>query len=276
MQIGNGVLDQVFLIGNKAFEANGDQPMVGLTYSARGVAGEVPTLIPYRATVASTVAPVITFTLYHKTYAGVASTTKTWTLTGGATNSTAWAGTSPTFTATASTLKGVIDLLNLIPGVDAHILHGPYNHSTNATGYFTAVTTTEVTNGCGPVGVNGGTRYTEILRHDDSDDNTIFIRCGYPEPRDRNALKFLDIEGSITSETGGTVVAYKDNVEDYTGSAKTAYLVNSALAAARTSYINKDVVNAPVFQGSVVVQIAATNIAGASYRVKVQQASIGV
>jgi hypothetical protein len=108
-------------------------------------------------------------------------------------DSSSWTSTSASGTASAATLKDVIDLINQLPGFKAWVLHAPHAMSVNS-GHFIDLAETSIKTG---VGVNGT---SEVLQRDVSEfvdansDKVLWARIGLPEERDRNAMRLLRVD----------------------------------------------------------------------------------
>jgi hypothetical protein len=270
--IGNGNANAVFTKQIVSL-ADTTMPLLALNWSGKGIAGEVPTLRTSKATVtvdanggASTSKLKILITLVNYDEDGVAATNHTYTISGGATKA-AWSGTSPTFVATAVTMKDVIDLLNLVPGLQAYLLHAPYYLSAN-TDDFIDVSVTDIPMQPG--------KFLETLYRDvdaslvDTNKLVSFLRIGLPELRDSGSMKLIRLTAAVTGATSGKIRLYRDAYKDYAKEYSATYatcmankqmfvdktLVNTTL----TDYVDSDVLKAMTLQGPLILEINSTDL----------------
>jgi hypothetical protein len=253
--------------------ADTTMPLLALNWSGKGVAGEVPTERASKATVTvdanggavtSKLKILITIVNYDET--GAAGTNHTYTISGGATYA-AWSGTSPTFVATAVTMKDVIDLLNLVPGLQAYLLHAPYYLSAN-TDQFIDVTVTDIP-------MQPGKFLNTLYRDADAslvDTNKLvsFLRIGLPEPRDSGSLKLIRVTATVTGATSGKVRLYRDAYKDFakeysatyaTCMAQKTMVVDKTLVdTTLTDYVDKDPLDALTVQGPLILEINSTDL----------------
>jgi hypothetical protein len=270
--IGNGKFGAIFTKQIVSL-ADTTMPLLALNWSGKPVAGEVPTERPSKATVTvdanggavtSKLKILITIVNYDET--GVAGTNHTYTISGGATFAT-WSGTHPTYVATAVHFKDVIDLLNLVPGLQAYLLHAPYYLSAN-TDQFIDVSATDI-----PM-IPG--KFLQTLYRDadaslvDTNKLVSFLRIGLPEPRDSGSMKLIRLTATVTGATSGKVRlyrdAYKDFAKEYSATyaacmaAKQMYVDKTLVNTTLTDYIDEDVLTAMLIQGPVILEINSTDL----------------
>jgi|GEM_PF-1748544 len=184
--------------------------------------------------------------------------------------------TSATGTAAASTLKELIDLINEIPNVYANCLHAPWDMSVNSDNFMDLATTNIPNRG------GAGVTRLECLYRDASDFQNsdgyevAYMRIGMPEAWDRDAQRLFSINGTSTGITSGTLKLYTDNKEDVGTTKK--LLLNKTLVEAQTEYLNGGsgftIDNAPTFRGSLILEVAASDLTAASMWVSRQQAQL--
>jgi hypothetical protein len=270
--IGNGRVDAIFTKQIISL-ADTTMPLLALNWSGKPIAGEVPTIRKSKATVTvdanggagtSKLKVLITIVNYDET--GVAATNLTYTISGAATRAE-WSGTSPTFVAGAVTMKDVIDLLNLVPGLQAYLLHAPYYLSAN-TDDFIDVAVTDIPMQPG--------KFLETLYRDadaslvDTNKLVAFLRIGLPELRDSGSMRLIRLTAAVTGATSGKVRLYRDAYKDYSKEYSATYgtcmgnkqmfidktLVNTTL----TDYVDSDILKAMTLQGPLILEINSTDL----------------
>ena len=276
MNLGNGKLDAVQIVGPLTL-SDTTMPSLALQWVPQPVRGELQTVQRHNATV--TVAPtgasgsllLITLTVQRKDFSGDALADLTYAISGAAAK-VPWTSTSASGTASASTLKEAIDLINELPGFKAWALHAPHAMALNSDN-FIALSATAIKTGVGPDGTSS------ILYRDASDfldgntDIVAYLRIGLPEVRDANSFKLLGIEGVSTGVTNGVVRLYRDEYAEY-GQTAEVY-VNKALVAAQTEYIGKDRSDAATLRGPCILEVRSDDLSAAEYRVAIMQDSLG-
>ena len=284
--IGNGKVDAIFTKQIISL-ADTTMPLLALNWSGKPIAGEVPTIRKSKARVTvdanggagtSKLKVLITIVNYDET--GVAATNLTYTISGAATRAE-WSGTSPTFVAGAVTMKDVIDLLNLVPGLQAYLLHAPYYLSAN-TDDFIDVAVTDIPMQPG--------KFLETLYRDFSDSlvdtNKIvaFLRIGLPELRDSGSMRLIRLTAAVTGATSGKIRLYRDAYKDYAKEYSATYgtcmgnkqmfvdktLVNTTL----TDYIDSDILKAMTLQGPLILEINSTDLSVCTAEVALVQDNI--
>jgi len=286
MSIGNGNANAIFTKQIISL-ADTTMPLLALNWSGKPIAGEVPTIRKSKATVtidanggASTSKLKVLITIVNYDETGVAATNLTYTISGAATRAE-WSGTSPTFVAGAVTMKDVIDLLNLVPGLQAYLLHAPYYLSAN-TDDFIDVAVTDIPMQPG--------KFLETLYRDidaslvDTNKLVAFLRIGLPEPRDSGSMRLIRLTAAVTGATSGKVRLYRDAYKDYAKEYSATYaicmgnkqmyvdktLVNTTL----TDYIDSDILKAMTLQGPLILEINSTDISACAAEIAVVQDNI--
>lgn len=249
-------------------------PTLAVSYAGiRQTAGDLPTDQVNGASITidadgATTAPTIVIKFKSRDFDGDDAADVSWTISGGATKA-AWSSRA----ATAVTLKDVVDLLNEIPGIHAHAMHAPFSMSVNSTN-FIDLTETPLNSGANP-----GSSYTECLYRDASEfvngdsDKVAYMRVGLPDLRDGNAFDLVDIMGSATGVTNGTLKVYSDRYGDYGETAET--YVYETLAASEDSYLGTNKKEAMTVRGPVIVEAASDDISACKLWVKIIQRQIG-
>ena len=280
--IGNGNINGIFT--KQVSFGDTLAPCLALNYSLGQQDEESAQVHFYNATFEvsepSTV-PVLTVTLESRSETQVNATDITYTITGAAAK-VAWAGTTPTFTASASTLKEVIDLLNEIAGIQAFALHAPHWASMDVETFLVAAVA-NIPNQPG--------EYLKTLYRDVSDyvigagsAEVAWLRLGLPEVRDAGLIKLISVGGTCTGETGdATVRIYRDDIRDYGTEYNATYAtmillkqlyLDKALAAAQTEYIEHTILNANTVQGPIIVECKSNNLTATTIQVRYMQASL--
>jgi hypothetical protein len=270
--MGNGKANGIFTKQIVSL-ADTTMPLLALNWSGKPIAGEVATIRKSKATVtvdanggAGTSKLKILITIVNYDETGVAATNLTYTISGGATYAV-WSGTSPTFVATAVHMKDVIDLLNLVPGLQAYLLHAPYYLSAN-TDDFIDVAVTDI-----PM-VPG--KFLETLYRDadaslvDTNKLVSFLRVGLPELRDSGSLRLIRLTAAVTGATSGKVYLYRDAYKDFAKEYSATYatcLANKQVFIAKTlvnttltDYIDSDILKAMTLQGPLILEIHSTDL----------------
>ena len=284
--IGNGKVDAIFTKQIISL-ADTTMPLLALNWSGKPIAGEVPTIRKSKARVTvdanggagtSKLKVLITIVNYDET--GVAATNLTYTISGAATRAE-WSGTSPTFVAGAVTMKDVIDLLNLVPGLQAYLLHAPYYLSAN-TDDFIDVAVTDIPMQPG--------KFLETLYRDadaslvDTNKLVAFLRIGLPELRDSGSMRLIRLTATVTGATSGKVRLYRDAYANYAKEYSATYgtcmgnkqmfvdktLVNTTL----TDYIDSDILKAMTLQGPIILEINSTDLSACTAEVALVQDNI--
>lgn len=277
MYIGNGRLDArevkgPFTLGDTS------QPCLALQYVPMPVRGDKQTVQRHNATV--TIAPtgaagskvLVTLTVQRMDFTGTDLADLTFAISGAAAKS-GWSDITASDTASASTLKELIDLINELPGFKAWALHAPHSMSLNSDD-FIALAATDIKSGTGLEGKS------EVLYRDvsnflvNSNEKVLYARIGLPEERDRNAF-FLDLlQGSQTGATSGVVRLYRDDYSEY-GTSGEVYVNKTAVATTLTDYASYNVETAPTLRGPCILEVTGSDLTAAEFYVHIRQASIG-
>jgi len=278
MILGNGRMDAIQMVGPLTL-ADDKLPCLALQWSPYGVRGELQTVIRRNATV--TIAPtgaagsklLITLTVTRSDFNGDALASLTYVISG-ASAKVAWTSTSASGTASAATLKDVIDLIDELPGFKAWVLHAPHAMSVD-NGNFIALAATSIKTG---VGVNGR---TDVLHRDVSaftdanSDKVLWARIGLPEERDRNAMRLLRVDGTPTGVTNGVLKIYRDDVAEY-GQDQEVYLQKTlGTTATFANMLDRTIENADTIRGPVLLEVRSDDLTAAVYTVGIMQASLG-
>jgi len=286
MSIGNGKPNAIFTKQIISL-ADTTMPVLALNWSGKPIAGEVATIRKSKATVtvdanggAGTSKLKVLITIVNYDEQGTAATNLTYTISGAATRAE-WSGTSPTFVAGAVTMKDVIDLLNLVPGLQAYLLHAPYYLSAN-TDQFIDVSVTDIPMQPG--------KFLETLYRDvdaslvDTNKLVSFLRVGLPEPRDSGSMRLIRLTATVTGATSGKIRLYRDAYKDYAKEYSATYgtcmgnkqmfvdktLVNTTL----TDYIDSDIMKAMTLQGPIILEINSTDLSACAAEIAVVQDNI--
>jgi hypothetical protein len=273
---------------NAIFTASGTlsdttQPCLALNYSLKPQKEESPSLRKQKATVQAAVGTgtlVITITIPRYTETGAATTDMTYVITGAA-SKVAWATANDIdYTASALTMKDVVDLLNEIDGMQAYVLHCPHSLSVNNNDYI-ALSETDI-----PV---QPAKYLSTLYRDvseaiiDTDKKAFFLRLGNPEARDAGSLKLVGLDVLATGTTP-RVRLYRDDIRNFdaeysatfaTEQANKQMYVNTIVATdTQTEVVDHDLQTALTYQSPLLLVVDATDLSACTATIKVQQASI--
>lgn len=278
MILGNGRMDALQIVGPLTL-ADDKLPCLALQWSPYGVRGELQTVNRRNATVtidangATDSKLLITLTVERSNFTGDALADLTYAISGAAAK-VAWTSTSASGTASAATLKDVVDLINQLPGFKAWALNAPYAMSVNS-GHFIDLAETPIKTG---VGVNGR---SDILHRDVSEfvdansDKVLWARIGLPEARDRNAMRLVSVNGTATGVTNGVIKIYRDDVAEY-GQDQEVYLQKIlGTTAVLTNYLDRDIENASTIRGPILLEVRSDDVSVATFDVGIMQASLG-
>lgn len=274
VKYGSGVLDGSEVVG--ATLADDDMPCLCLSYNGayeRGYLNNQITgakvSIDANGSDASTLRIVVTKSTANF---GTAGSDLTYTIDGGA-SKVAWSGAlSASATATASTMEELIDLLNEIDGVEANILHAPWDMSVNSDDFI------DLAEQAIPYRGGVGVSRLECLYRDvsdfviNTDEEVMYMRIGMGNDIwHRQPMALLNVNGTATGDTSGTVKLYVDNVED-AGTTK-KLLVNKAIVEAQTEYLGRTREDYMATKGSLILEVAASDLTAATFWVEKMQLS---
>jgi hypothetical protein len=263
--------------------ADDTMPCLGLQWSPMPIKGE--DITAYRTNATVTINPtgasgsklLITLTVARRLFAGTATTSLTFAISGAAAKVN-WSGTSKngltSGTASAATLKDVVDLINQIPGFKAWAVNAPYAMSVNSA-YFIALAATSIKTG------TGIESFTEVLHRDVSEfvdansDKVAWMRIGLPDINDRNAMRLVRVEGTATGVTNGVVKVYRDDVAEY-GETQEVYLEKAlGTTAVFTNYLDRTIENADTIRGPVLLEVRSDDVSVVRFTAHIMQDSIG-
>jgi len=287
-QIGNGNANAIF---TKSVMFGDDQaPMLAFNYSLGQLDEELATVRIGKATLtidanggdtSSFLKVLVTLTKYDQN--GDAGTNDTYTLSGIATgDETEWSGTAPTYVCKQSTLKGAIDKLNEIPGLQVFAADAPFSAPISNDDFVdTAVQDIPSQPG----------KYLKTLYRDidayliDTDKFVAWKRIGIPEVRDADSLQLIGLDGlcTLTSTVNGKVKIYRDDIRDYgtefnvtyaTDRANKQTYVDKLLVIAQTAYVDNKLDVAPIVHCPLIIEQTATDLLTTTLRVTLKQATI--
>lgn len=193
-----------------------------ISYNPKVGAGMVPAVTPHAGTVTITADTSLVLKVENRNASGTANSDVSFTITFGAAK-VGWSSGA----ATAYSVKDIIDLINesdaggtsgeLLDGFQAWAQDAPYDLPVNTASRFVSTAETYLLDA-----KNGGTAcLTRDLDVDTVDsDYIVYMRINGSSPAaakqiDRKAICFLDIWGTITGTTNGTVKIYSDDPNDY-------------------------------------------------------------
>lgn len=294
--IGNGSLSAVFTQNLTGVSTTDDQYLIGLSYSPVVPPDGTPSVNPTAGTVTVTGSgsantATVVLRVENKDATGSANSDVVFTITVGTAKSD-WSSGA----ATAFSVKDLIDLINeddaggtsgkLLAGFKAWINDARYDLVINGANALV----TEAEKYVQPGGSTGG--YTKAVPRDvsahaiNTSQEGFMKRIGFPEPRDRGLFKFIDIWGSVTGTTNGTIKIYRDDEADYqvpSGTYATdiarheqLYALASASLSANqgtSAGVAPDVDRAECWRGPVVLEIIGDNTTACGVNVKMQAVS---
>jgi hypothetical protein len=277
MNYGDGKLDAIQPIGPITL-SDTTQACLALQWSGMPVRGDKQTVQRIRATAtidadgATGSKVLLTLTVERQDFTGTAIADLTYVISGAAAK-VDWSDVSASDTASAATLKDLIDLINQIEGFKAWALHAPHDMSLNS-GNFIDLAETPIKSGVGPEG------RSDILQRDvsafaiDTDKQVLWARISLPEERDANAFYLHLIQGAQTGATGGLVQLYRDQYGQ--SDTEAVYVKETAVATTRTKYADYTIENAPTLRGPCILEVSASDLTAAEFLVNIRQASVGM
>lgn len=165
--------------------------------------------------------------------------------------------------ATYTTLHDLIVAINALPGFVARIGDALTTYSM-ATNDFVAVSETDLN--------EAQISLKPTLFRDVSEIYVASIRVGLPRKWDNDPLQLLGISGTLTGVTAGTVKVIRDDMNEYVaGGAHQEVYETWTAAAAQTAYLDDNVLEGATIRGSVVIQVASTDLSAANISIKYRQ-----
>lgn len=277
MHIGNGRLDAIEVKGPLTL-SDTTLACLALQWNMRSVRGEKQTEQRSKATVtidadgATGSKFLMTLTVERKNFTGGDLADLTYVISGAAAKVN-WTSTTASGTASASTLKELIDLINELEGFKAWALHAPHDMSLNS-GFFIDLAATTILIGAGADG------RTEVIQRDvsafviNTNEEVLWARISLPEERDRNAFFLHLIQGKQTGATSGEVKLYRDDYDEY-GQTGETYVNKTAVATTLTDYASYDMLTAPTLRGPCILEVTGSDLTVAEFFVQIRQASLG-
>lgn len=277
-QIGNGRLDAIQMVGPYTL-SDTTQPCLAIQWAPQPVRGEKQTIHRHTGTItidadgASGSKLLLTLTVERRDFAGDDLADLTYAISGAAAK-VAWTSTTASGTASAATLKDVIDLINELPGFKAWTMHAPHAMSVNS-GNFIDLAETSIKNGTGP-GDYSYALYRDVDAFTDANsDYVLWARVSLPEPRDRNALRLLRVSGTPTGVTGGVLKLYRDDIAEY-GTTQEVYLQKTLADTGEfAEYLERTIENADTVRGPLLLEVRSDDLTAAEYTLGIMQAQIG-
>jgi len=276
--LGNGRVDAIEVVGPMTL-GDAVMPCLALQWVPKPVRGEKQTVQRHKATV--TLEPTgassklkITLTVSRRNFSGSDLADLTYVISAGAANDTGWDDTDYTAsrTATAEDLKGVIDLINKLPGFKAWALHAPHSMSINSDN-FIALAATNIKSGTGPEG-KSEILYRDVDQFvDDNSDYVAYMRIGLPEVRDANAFEIKKIIGKITGNTNAVLRLYRDEYQEY-GETAEVY-IEATPSTSLTDHVDAHENEMSLYRGPCILEVRSDDLTAAEYRVHLKQASLG-
>lgn len=159
---------------------------------------------------------------------------------------------------TVATIGAMLEKLNAIPGVTAHVLNAPIALSIDTDDFVDLAATVVPRSGS----------WLECVTCDASESETVYKRIGLPEAHHRAPFKLIGLDAYITAVAGSNVQIYTDDPVDGAG----ANYLTKAIATNATweALLADDVLNAITVKGPIIVKASATAIDGLNMNVKIQ------
>ena len=161
-------------------------------------------------------------------------------------------------------LHDFVAAINVFPGFVASVLHALTTQDTGNDDYIDVAET--VLNDASAGG-------TDTLFRDASETPLTVLRLGIPRPSDAGPMQLMEVKGLATGVTNGTIRLIRDDDREYVsdGSHFETYLADT-LVAARTSYLDENILEAATIRGPVVLIIESDDLTAADYAIKYRQA----
>ena len=291
--VGNSTINAVQTELFKRVNTTDDEACLYISYVPENAPGLTPSVTPYAATVtvdadgAGSSKARITLAVKNRGTSGSNNSDVSFTIDCDVSSKSDWSSGA----AAAHSLKDIIDLINeddaggtsgkLLTGFSAWIGNAPYDLDVNVASMFVDESETYIM-------APGGTRgYTSFLKRDLSvhkvdSDYIMYHRFGMPEKRDRGLFNFIDIVGTVTGTTNGTLKIYRDDYADFveptgtyaTDLANHDVLFECALSSlsansGSTPGVAPDADRAEVWQGPVVIEAKSDDLSAITARMKI-------
>jgi len=273
MRYGNGNLGGIQTVGPLGLPAT--MPMLSLRWAPVPVPGEGVGERRVSATFGHVNATKITtVTISREDFDGTALADLTFAITGAAAK-VAWSGVlTASATASASTIKELMDLLNEIDGLSCEVLNAPYDLDINTATGLADVTAVDI-----PIGVGAETAL-ETMFGVNSVTKTSYLRVGIPEVFDAGSFKLVKADGTCSGTvTTSKFSIYRDNYAEYGQTAE--YIIkDEILTTARKVYVGADAnVSGPVasVRGSLIVKVdgGSSTLSAMDYRLQIINDQLG-
>jgi len=217
---------------------------------------------------------ITTVTISREDFDGTALADLTFAITGAAAK-VAWSGVlTASATASASTIKELMDLLNEIDGLSCEVLNAPYDLDINTATGLADVTAVDI-----PIGVGAETAL-ETMFGVNSVTKTSYLRVGIPEVFDAGSFKLVKADGTCSGTvTTSKFSIYRDNYAEYGQTAE--YIIkDEILTTARKVYVGADAnVSGPVasVRGSLIVKVdgGSSTLSAMDYRLQIINDQLG-
>ena len=260
---GSGKFDA---ITSKTMGLSSTMPSLALSWSPREVPGETQNEVRTDATITYVKgSKLLTIAIGRTNFIGTELADLTYVITGGAAK-TPWTSVTASGTATALTIKDVMDLLNEIPGLRCQVLHAPYALSFNSETAFASIAKTNI-----PQGMIDDR--LETMFGVDAVTLASYLRIGALDVFDAGALQVLEVSAKATGVTDGTIDVYRDDYDAFGEDIE--YYEREILLAARTNYLGYDKLNAPDRRGSIIVAVASDDLTAIDLQARYIRASMG-
>ena len=161
-------------------------------------------------------------------------------------------------------LKDFVDAINVFPGIVATI-HNALTTQAMNTDDFIAVSETVLAD----VAAGG----VETLSRDASAQFLAVLRLGIPRANDRGPMQLLQVKGTTTDISNGTVKLIRDDAGEYVADAshQETYLSDTTVAA-MTAYLDDNVLEAQTIRGPVCLVVESDDLTAVDMNIKYRQA----
>lgn len=215
-----------------------------------------------------------TITISREDFDGTALADLTFEVTGAAAK-VAWSGVlTASATASALTIKDLMDLLNEIDGVSCEVLNAPYDLSINTTTGIESVAECDI-----PIGIGAESALETLYLHDTAQ-KVSYMRVGLPDVFDAGAFKLVKAEGTCAGVvTSSKFSIYRDNYAEY-GETAEYVIKDEILTTARKVFLGADANVSPMVQtvrGSLIVKVdgGSSTLTAMDYRVQIINDQLG-
>ena len=161
---------------------------------------------------------------------------------------------------TYNTFYKIIEYINTLPGFKAWALNLPHSFATDVDTWADLAETR--------IPDSRMVRPLKCLYRNMASGASAYVRIGTPESHNAGKLRLMRVAGTTTGTTASGVRAYTDNYASYVAGATPNYFpAETANATGYTQYWNQDKDHAATYQGSLIVEVYASDLTAAEMNV---------